>query len=83
MARFYFELREGDNVTPDDEGEQFVNLTEARSEAKTSLRELIAEEIKSAAPPRPRSITIRDEDKNVLAVVRLTATLEEEETPSG
>jgi hypothetical protein len=79
MVRFYFELRTGDGVTPDFEGQEFHDLTEARSEADSALRELLAEDIFAAVPLQPRSIAIHDEAGQLLAVVRLIATLETQE----
>jgi hypothetical protein len=83
MVRFYFEMRNGQDVIPDLEGEEFSNLTDAKTEAEAVLRELIGDEIASAAPLQPRSIAIHDEDDQLLAVVRLTATLEKEERCPG
>jgi hypothetical protein len=79
MVRFYFEMRHGDVVIPDLEGEEFENLIEGKREAEAVIRELIGEDIASAAPLHPRSISIHDEDGHALAVVRLIVTLEKEE----
>ena len=79
MARFYFEGRKGDSVIPDREGEEFADLRDAKREADAVLRELLGDDIASGAPLQPRSIAIHDENQNMLAVVRLVATLEKEE----
>jgi hypothetical protein len=79
MVRVYFEVRTGDGVTPDFEGQEFHDLTQARSEADAALRELLAEEIFAAVPLQPRSFAIHDEAGQLLAVVRLTATLDKQE----
>jgi hypothetical protein len=76
MGRFYLSVLTGGHVIPDREGEEFENLTDARQEAEAALRELVAEDIASAAPLQPRSIAIHDGDGHLLAIVRLSATLE-------
>jgi hypothetical protein len=79
MVRFYFEMRLGDGVLPDVEGEEFENLIGARWEAEMVLRELLADDIAAAKPLQPRSVAIHDEDGHLLALVRLIATLQKEE----
>ena len=84
MARFYFEMRKGDGLIPDMEGEEFGTLAEARREAEQALREFVADDIAAGAPLQPRSCAIHDEDGRLRAVVRLIATLEKEEhCPAG
>jgi hypothetical protein len=83
MVRFYFEMRDGDGVIPDIEGEEFKNLTEARTEAEAVLRELVADDIAAARPLQPRSCAIHDGDGQLLVVVRLLAVLEKEERSAG
>jgi hypothetical protein len=78
MVRLYFEMRKGDRLIQDLEGQEFKNLTEAKMEAEAVLREQIADDIASEAPLQPRSIAIHNKDQNILAVVGLSATLEKE-----
>jgi hypothetical protein len=73
----------GGTIIPDFEGQEFATLAEAKREAEAVLRELIGDDIATAAPLHPRSIAIHDEDHNLLAAVSLIATLEKEERCAG
>jgi Domain of unknown function (DUF6894) len=46
MRRFYFHLRAGDELVPDEEGIDLPDLSAARREAIEAARELLAEAIK-------------------------------------
>jgi len=54
MGRFYFHLRAGDQIVPDDEGVDLPDLSAAQREAILAARELLAEAIKSGRPEGPR-----------------------------
>jgi hypothetical protein len=41
MTRFYFDVRDGDRLLPDDEGTEFPSLDEARKAALVTLGELV------------------------------------------
>jgi hypothetical protein len=47
MGRFYFHVRAGDELTPDDEGMDLPDLSAAKREALLGARELLAEAIES------------------------------------
>jgi hypothetical protein len=42
MSRFFLHVREGEKLLEDGEGQEFVSLDEARTEAVLSARELMA-----------------------------------------
>ena len=50
MARYYFELTEGDRLTTDTEVLDFGNLADATAEAKRALAEMGAERFSRDAP---------------------------------
>ena len=72
MVKLYFDVRKGDELIPDLEGEEFEDLAQAKNEAEAALRELLGEDIRTAAPLVPRSIIIRDEQGGELAAVELS-----------
>ena len=53
MPRFHMNIRKGDELLEDWEGEDFPSLSEARTEAVLSARELMAGH-ENASPARPR-----------------------------
>jgi hypothetical protein len=59
MRRFYFHLRAGDELVPDEEGIDLPDLSAARREA---TRELLAEAIKDGRPEVPEAFVIADEE---------------------
>ena len=77
MGRFYFQLRAGDKLTPDDEGIDLPNFTAARREAVLSARELLAEAIRSGNRKVPDAFVIAD-DGRTLGIVQLAAVLPEQ-----
>jgi hypothetical protein len=58
MQRFYFHVRAGDELTADDEGAEFPNLSAALGEARLAARELLAEAIKSGRLEVPESCVL-------------------------
>jgi hypothetical protein len=78
MGRFYFHLRAGDELTPDDEGIDLPNFTAARREAILSARELLVEAIRSDKRKIPDALVIADEDGRTLNIVPLAAVLPEQ-----
>jgi len=75
MGRFYFHLRAGDQIVPDDEGVDLPNLSAAQREAILAARELLAEAIKSGRPEVPEAFVIADEAGRPLGIVPLAAVL--------
>jgi hypothetical protein len=77
MGRFYFHLRAGDELMPDEEGIDLPDLSAARREAIEAARELLGEAIKSGRPEVPEAFVIADEDGRELDAVPLAAVLPE------
>jgi len=77
MGRFYFHLRAGDELMPDEEGIDLPDLSAARREAILAARELLAEAIKSGKPEVPEVFVIADEAGRELDTVPLAAVLPE------
>ena len=69
MQRFYFHVRAGDELTADDEGAEFPNLSAALGEARLAARELLAEAIKSGRLEVPESFVIADKWGRELGIV--------------
>src|SRR5829696_7334302 len=72
MGRFYFDVRDGETFTPDDEGLEFPGIKEARDDASRSLGEMI----KDAMPDGIRqnmAVEVRGADKRPLFKVQITS----------
>jgi hypothetical protein len=71
MKRFFFNIREGDDLIEDPDGTLLSDLTSAISEANGAARELLAAEIRNGGSADGRSIEIVDETRTVVAVIAL------------
>jgi hypothetical protein len=65
MGRFYFHLRQGDELIPDEEGQDLPDVSEALHEALMAARELLAEAIKAGKDRVPDEVVIADESGHV------------------
>src|SRR3954449_6400944 len=61
MGRFYFHIRDGDQLIPDEEGQDLPDTSEALREATLAARQLLAEAIKSGRERVPDAFVIADE----------------------
>jgi len=77
MARFYFHLRAGDELLPDDQGIDLPDVSAARQEAVLAAREILAEAIRSGRPKIPDAFVIADEAGRALDTILLAAVLPE------
>ena len=77
MGRFYFHLRTGDELIPDDEGVDLPDLSAAQREALLAAREVLAEAIKTGKPQIPDAFVIADEAGRELGIVSLATVLHE------
>jgi hypothetical protein len=75
MGRFYFHLRHGDQLIPDDEGQELPDTSRALREAMLAARELLASAIKSGKERVPEAIVIADESGQPIETIRLAAVL--------
>jgi hypothetical protein len=75
MPRFYFDVRDGENFTRDNEGLDFDGIRQAQTEAARMLAEMM----KEAMPDGSRcdmGVEVRDEAKRPLLKVQLTFAVE-------
>jgi hypothetical protein len=77
MGRFYFQWKNGEELTPDEEGSELPDVEAARREAVHSVRELLAHAIKVGEAKVPEALVITDETGRALHVLPLTAVLPE------
>jgi hypothetical protein len=75
VPRFYFDVRDGESFTPDNEGIEFAGIHEARVEASRALAHMI----KDAMPDGSHTamaIEVRGENRKPLLKVRITFEVE-------
>jgi hypothetical protein len=70
MPRYYFEIRDGDACTFDDEGLELDGIDAARDEAARTLGE-IARDVLPGSVRRVLGLTVRDEAQEPLFEARL------------
>ena len=75
MGRFYFHLRNGDELIQDDEGQDLPDVSEALREALLAARELLAEAIKHGKERLPDALVVADESGQAIETVPITAVL--------
>jgi hypothetical protein len=71
MPRYYFDICDGDEIAPDEEGLELPTIEAAWAEAARSLADLAQDAIPIRANQGPRhqmTIEVRDDDGPVLAV---------------
>jgi uncharacterized protein DUF6894 len=69
MPLYYFDLRDGDGVAPDEEGTELSSIDEVQNEAAYALADLLRDEVRATnGHPHARYLTIevRDADGPVL-----------------
>ena len=69
MPRYYFHIRDGQDLVQDEEGSEVADLEAAKSEARDSARDLAIDEIRNKRPVDGRKVEIADGDGQTLAVV--------------
>jgi hypothetical protein len=75
MRRFFFHLRTGDELIPDEEGTDLPNFSAAQREALLGARELLAEAIKNGKQKVPDAFVIVDEAGQALETLLLSSVL--------
>ena len=74
MRRYFFDLRDGDDLAVDEEGLELPNLLRAQEEAVSSLAEFVRERVIEAVhDAQDMAIEVRDEDGPILKVMFLFA----------
>lgn len=71
MPRFFFHIRDGQNLTEDPDGSELSDLDAARVEALHGARQLVAETVRAGELIGRQSFEIRDEAGELQAVVAL------------
>ena len=80
MGRFFFHVKSGDELIPDEEGEELPDVAAAKREAERSAREILCEAIKAGKADVPDAFVIADEAGRTLHVLPLVAVLPERPT---
>jgi hypothetical protein len=68
--RYYFDVREGEDISPDDEGMELASLAAAQAEAARALAEMARDKVRNRPDGAGHQMTIdvRDDDGPVLQV---------------
>jgi len=82
MGRFYFHLKSGDDLIPDEEGTELPDLTAATQEVLGAARELLANAIRWQSLNVPEAVVVADETGNTLRVLPLVDVLPDPLKPS-
>lgn len=69
MPRYYFHVREGNEVSRDIEGQELPNADAARAEAINASREILSEKLLHGGSLNHRQVEIADETGHVVDVV--------------
>lgn len=69
MPHYYFHVREGADLSRDEEGQDLPNADAARREAISSSREILGEKLLHGGSLNHRTIEIADETGHVVDVV--------------
>jgi hypothetical protein len=77
MGRFYFHIKDGDELVPDEEGIELSDHAAATREALLTARELLANGIKAGRTNVPEAVVIVDETGQALEVLPLVTILPE------
>ena len=64
MARYYFDLRDGDDLAPDDEGLELSGLARVQEEAARSLADMARDAIRNNANGADHNMAIEVRDDN-------------------
>ena len=70
MPRYYFHVREGAEISKDDEGQDLPNAEAARKEAICASREILGDKLLHGGSLNHRTIEIADETGHIVDVVR-------------
>lgn len=66
MARFYFNIIDGENLIPDGEGRILANIEAAELEARASARDLAIQEIAGTGKVDGRKIEVTDTNGHIV-----------------
>ena len=69
MARYFFNIRDGADLTRDEEGQELPDAQAAHQEAICASREMLGERLLHGGPLNHRQIEITDETGQVVEVI--------------
>jgi hypothetical protein len=75
MARYFFDIHDGDHFTPDDIGLELRDLEAAKAEAKKALPDIVKDEMPDG-DWRDFAVIVKDESGQGLVRVRLSLVVE-------
>jgi hypothetical protein len=75
MGRFYFHVRKGDQLIPDEEGQDLPDASAALHEARLAAQELLAEAVHAGKDNVPDAFVIADEAGRSVATLPLFTVL--------
>jgi hypothetical protein len=75
MPRYFFNIREGDALSRDEEGAEFPDVASAREEGEAGARELLAEIITENGTADSRVMEVTDEAGAVVAEIAFKSLL--------
>jgi hypothetical protein len=75
MGRFYFHIREGDQLIPDEDGLDLPDVSTALREAQLAACELLVDAIKAGKDQVPDAFVIADETGRSVGTVPLAVVL--------
>ena len=75
MGRFYFHVRDGDELIYDEEGQDLPDVSQALREALLAARELLANAIKSGKEQVPDAVVVVDESGQAIETLPIALVL--------
>lgn len=72
MSRFFFHIRDGLRLVPDEEGTECGDMKAVQDEAQASVRDLARAAVRSCALVAPASIEVEDDCGNAIPQVSPT-----------
>jgi uncharacterized protein YfcZ (UPF0381/DUF406 family) len=66
MKRFYFDIREGEEIIPDEEGLELSTIEKVQEEAARSLADMARDAIRARGVAHEIAIEVRDDSGPVL-----------------
>lgn len=81
MPRYFFYIMKDGNQIADHEGDEFIDLDEAKSEAVASAKDVARQDIAESRSLEHACIEIRDESGAVLASIRIHDVLDRPDRP--
>jgi hypothetical protein len=68
MNRYYFHIRDGRILVPDEEGPKWCNMLAVHEEARASARDLANAALRSSSPTIPATVEVEDEEGNAMGI---------------